>query len=74
MQCKAKSKRTGERCRSHAVRGWSVCRMHGARGGPKTKEGLNRCKQAPWKHGRYGRELKDQLIVVRKLLQTPFDV
>ena len=28
MQCKAR-RRTGKRCRSHAVRGRDVCRMHG---------------------------------------------
>ena len=29
-QCTAKSKRTGERCKSNAVTGYTVCRMHGA--------------------------------------------
>jgi hypothetical protein len=32
-RCKAKSKRTGKRCRAPAVRGCRVCRMHGAKGG-----------------------------------------
>ena len=32
-RCTARSKRTGERCRGPAVKGWTVCRMHGARGG-----------------------------------------
>jgi hypothetical protein len=32
-RCNAKSKRTGQPCRSPAVRGYNVCRMHGARGG-----------------------------------------
>ena len=32
-KCHAKSKRSGFRCRSPAVRGASVCRMHGAGGG-----------------------------------------
>jgi len=32
-RCKAKSKRTGKRCRAPALRGCRVCRMHGARGG-----------------------------------------
>ena len=38
-QCKARSKRSGERCRNPAVVGFEVCRMHGAnrpRGGEKT--------------------------------------
>jgi hypothetical protein len=32
-RCTAMSKRTKERCRAPAVRGYRVCRMHGARGG-----------------------------------------
>ena len=33
LRCRARSKRSGKRCRSPAVRGHSVCRMHGAGGG-----------------------------------------
>lgn len=29
MQCTAKSKRTGERCKNHAIRGRETCRFHG---------------------------------------------
>jgi hypothetical protein len=37
-RCSATSKRTCERCKAPAVRGWTVCRFHGARGGaPKGK-------------------------------------
>lgn len=32
-RCTATSKRTGERCKAPAVKGWTVCRMHGAGGG-----------------------------------------
>jgi len=32
-RCHAMAKRTGERCRCPAVRGWAVCRVHGAGGG-----------------------------------------
>lgn len=32
-RCTATSKRTRERCKGPAVRGWNVCRFHGARGG-----------------------------------------
>ena len=32
-RCAAKSKRSGDPCRSPALRGRAVCRMHGARGG-----------------------------------------
>jgi hypothetical protein len=41
-RCRAKSKRTGQRCRSPAVNGYRVCRMHGARGGaPEGKRNGN---------------------------------
>ncbi len=30
MQCKAKNKRTGERCKNPAMKGYAVCRLHGA--------------------------------------------
>jgi len=30
MRCKAKAKRTGERCQNPAVKGYAVCRLHGA--------------------------------------------
>ena len=32
-RCTATSKRTRQRCKAPAVRGWNVCRFHGARGG-----------------------------------------
>jgi uncharacterized protein YjcR len=33
LRCHARSKRSGLRCRSPAVKGYAVCRMHGAGGG-----------------------------------------
>ena len=39
MQCIAKSKRSGKRCRNNAVTGYRVCRMHGANGGRKSTKG-----------------------------------
>ena len=50
-RCSARSKRTGERCRAPAVRGWTVCRFHGAGGGgPKGKRNGN------YKHGLFTAE------------------
>jgi hypothetical protein len=41
-RCRARSKRTGQPCKSPAVRGFRVCRMHGARGGaPEGKRNGN---------------------------------
>ncbi len=45
-RCSAKSKRTGNRCKAPAKRGWQVCRMHGAGGGAPT--GL---ANGAWVHG-----------------------
>lgn len=45
-RCAAHSKRTGEPCRSPAVRGFKVCRMHGARGGAPAGE-----RNGRWRHG-----------------------
>ena len=56
QRCKARSKRSDERCKNYAVRGHRVCRMHGARGGPMTNEGRMRCKMRSLKHGFYSQE------------------
>src|SRR3979490_713724 len=63
-RCTAKSKRTGERCKAPAVRGWKVCRFHGARGGaPKGKA------NGAWKHGHYSEAAKGERLVVKLLLK-----
>ena len=50
-RCSARSKRTGQRCRAPAVRGWTVCRFHGVGGGgPKGKRNGN------YKHGLFTAE------------------
>jgi hypothetical protein len=60
-RCKARSKRTGQPCRSPAVRGWKVCRMHGARGGaPEGKRNGN------YRHGGRTKEM----IGVWKLIKS----
>ena len=45
-RCRAKSKRSQQRCKAPAVTGWDVCRMHGARGGSKPGKA-----NANYKHG-----------------------
>lgn len=59
-QCKAKSKRTGERCRRAAVAGKEVCYIHGGAtpSGPDSPH---------WKHGRYARGYAD--IVPKRLVE-----
>ena len=50
-RCTATSKRTRERCRAPAVKGWTVCRFHGAMGGaPKGK------RNGQYRHGLYTQE------------------
>jgi hypothetical protein len=61
-RCTAKSKRTGQRCRAPAVKGWKVCRMHGARGGAPEGE-----KNGNYKHGARTKEM----IALRKLFKNP---
>src|SRR6056297_2562697 len=45
-RCTATSKRTGERCKGPAVRGWRVCRFHGAGGGHSPGK-----DHPSWRHG-----------------------
>lgn len=68
QRCKAKSKKSGERCKNYAVRGSSVCRMHGAGGGPKTEEGLRKCRRAPLKHGCYTESAQAELKEMQAML------
>src|SRR5215831_16298180 len=55
-RCGAKT-RGGRKCLAPAMRNPKTgqctrCRMHGgASTGPRTPEGLERCRKAPWKHG-----------------------
>lgn len=69
QRCKAKSKRSGERCKNYAVRGYSVCRMHGARGGPKTDEGFLQCRRASLKHGFYTKESYNERTLLMALIK-----
>ena len=48
-QCKAKSKRSGKRCRRQAMKGMEVCYMHGGKSATKGAANPN------YKHGRYSR-------------------
>ena len=63
-RCTAKSKRSGQRCKAPAVRGYSVCRFHGARGGaPKGKA------NGAWKHGHYSEAAKVERFLLKRLLK-----
>ncbi len=54
-QCAATSKRSGKRCRKHAMRGRSVCLVHGGR----TPRGT---ASPHFRHGRFSRSLPGRLL------------
>lgn len=62
-RCRAKSKRSGERCKCAAVRGKNVCRMHGAyAGAPRGPS------HGMYKHGRFTCEAIDARRQIAKLI------
>jgi len=51
-RCQARSGRTKKQCGKPALKGKRVCGHHGGySSGPKTKEGIERIREAHWKHG-----------------------
>jgi hypothetical protein len=68
-RCSAKSKRSGQPCKSPAVRGWKVCRMHGAGGGAGSGK-----VHPNWKHGQASAmaraERKALAALMREFRQT----
>lgn len=63
-RCTATSKRTGERCKGPAKRGWSVCRFHGAGGGHKPGS-----THPKWRHGATSKEAVNQRKAATKLIK-----
>jgi len=63
-RCSATSKRTRERCKAPAVRGWTVCRFHGARGGGPRGE-----RNGMYRHGLYTKEAIKERRVFRELVR-----
>jgi len=64
-RCSARSKRTGERCRAPAVRGWTVCRFHGAGGGgPRGK------RNGKYKHGLFTAEAVQMRRTISALVRA----
>ncbi len=63
-RCTATSKRTGQRCKAPAVRGWTVCRFHGARGGgPKGQQ------NGMYRHGLHTKDAEAERRVLRELVR-----
>ena len=63
-RCKARSKRSGERCKGPVVRGWSVCRFHGAGGG--APQGV---AHGNYTHGQHTREATEERRLLREFLR-----
>ena len=68
-RCTAKSKRTKERCKGPAVRGWRVCRVHGAGGGHPAGQ-----DHPSWKHGMRSREWITERRMINDLVREARDI
>jgi hypothetical protein len=63
-RCTATSKRTHQRCKGPAVKGWKVCRFHGAHGGgPKGERNGN------YRHGECTRESAEARRAIAELIR-----
>ena len=72
-RCGAKT-RGGTPCAAPAM-GNGRCRLHGGKStGPRTAEGLARCRVANWKHGMYAKEALASRRHVRDLLRESADL
>jgi hypothetical protein len=75
-RCGARRKSDGRPCQQPAMRNKARCRLHGGKStGPRTPEGLERAREARWKHGFYSaeakaarREARESLKLLRTLL------
>ena len=63
-RCTATSKRTCQRCRAPAVKGWTVCRFHGAGGGGPKGE-----RNGMYRHGFYTKEAIEERRALSDLLR-----
>ena len=61
IRCKAQSSRTKEQCKNPALKGKKVCKWHGGySSGPRTKEGIQRIREAHLKHGEATKEARQE--------------
>lgn len=59
IRCKARSVHTKKQCGNPALKDKTVCKWHGGMStGPKTEEGIQRIRDAQWKHGNETKEAK----------------
>src|SRR5262249_26023646 len=67
IQCAAKSKRSGERCRNYACRGRDTCRMHGG----KSKRGKDHWN---FRNGLHNKDVREAGEMIGWLLRRPVGV
>lgn len=58
-RCAARRKINGQACRAPAMANGRCHKHGGASTGPRTAEGLERCRAAPWKHGGRAAEVRN---------------
>lgn len=67
-RCGART-RKGGLCQQPAMAN-GRCRLHGGKStGPRTREGLDKCKKAPWKHGLYSAEALAERKRFRQIME-----
>ena len=60
-RCQARSSRKKQQCGKPAIRLKNVCSTHGGlSSGAKSKEGIQRIRDAHWKHGNETKEARDE--------------
>lgn len=57
-RCGARRKANGQPCRAPAMANGRCHKHGGASTGPRTAEGVERCRNAPWKHGARGADVR----------------
>ena len=74
-QCQAISKRTKQQCRAPAIKEMTKCRFHGGKStGPKTQEGIQRCKKVKTIHGRETRQARTERSLAAHRLRYLEDI
>lgn len=58
-RCGARRKANGQPCRAPAMPNGRCHKHGGASTGPRTVEGVERCRRAPWRHGGRAAEVRN---------------
>jgi len=69
-QCKAKSKRSGKKCKNFCVKGKAVCHIHGGKSTGPSEKGRHRIKALKTKHGHYSKETIEERRMFREYISN----